>query len=895
VSDRSGSSPAADWRPHAVAYLLVALLLLSLLALAFSALRFERNLIEVREAEGDNRAWNVSQLEVDYQDFLIAIQDARGIFRSGDPALVAQADAAVRLEFDIFYSRIAAFNATIEREDLDAPYRDRLDHLFEFRDMIALGIDDMPVGDAARLEEIYPIVSALEADVRYLAVRTLQALVGRAESARLEEKRLLRSFLQQSIFLLLLTLVAASLALRLVGLIRKQARETLRAQTLINKAFEGAQEGVLVCDSQGRIVLSNPTARAIFGHGPDELEGHLLSETVVPPSRMRRFRMGMDALLSEAGAVGSAGLGPLQFEGLRADGTLLKASVALRAEGTSDGDMRIFVFVRDITEAIEVGQRLRAALRAAREHSSAKGRFLATMSHEMRTPLHGVVASLDLLRTDSLDAEAASLLTTARSCSERALAQIDYALDAIRNEGDGEPPSRFDPVASVRSIVAEMEPLARIKGNSIDFDVTGFDGSTTLVGQPKAYSRSVFNLVGNAVKFTSDGRISIRLHIRAGAGDGQRELLTEVRDTGPGIAKKDWERIFAPFEQSDASERTTANPGFGLGLSIVQQDVERMRGRIEIDSEPGNGACLRFTIPLIAAETAPPERTDQPDDMQDAVAREVALHAGSISALVVDDNTVNCALVARMLEQLGFTAQCCHSGAEAVEMARTRFYGVILMDLRMIGMDGVEATGLIRRGGASRDALVVAITAQVDFATSEAFRTSDMTSVLTKPFGKTELAAHLAEQGVVAGGVQTPHGSDDAEAQEARASNLLALQDAVGLIGPQHGLALAIDVCAGARAAISAARIGDPATAEKAHSAAGSALMIGFRQLGRLLQRLENTASDAGGKPADDQVPLLTELATEVGYAEAALEVFQREGGHQSPAQQGRHASTTSS
>jgi len=880
VAERSGASTDADWRPHAMAYLLVVLLVFSLVALAFSAWRFERNLVEVREAEGDNRAWNVSQLEVDYQDFLIAIQDAREAISTADPALVAQADRVIRLEFDIFYSRISAFNATLDHADIDSAFVNKLDTLLDFRDTVAGRIDAMPPGDPAALEEVYMAVSALESDIRYLTVRTLQALVSRAEIARLEEKRLLRSFLEQSVFLLLLTLVAASLALRLVGLIRKQARDTLRAQALINKAFEGAQEGVLVCDAEGRILLSNPTAREIFCRSAGELEGRALSDTVVPPNRIRRFRLGMEALLSQASGVGSAGLGPVQFEGLRADGTVFKASVALRAENTSDSDLRIFVFVRDITETIEFESRLRVALREAREHSAAKGRFLATMSHEMRTPLHGVVASLDLLRTDDLDVGASSLLATARSCSERALAQIDYALDAIRNENDGEPPSRFDPVAIVRSIVTEMEPLARIKDNEITLDVRGFDDRTTLVGQPKAYARAVFNLVGNAVKFTSEGRISIRLDIRAGTGDRQRALSTEVRDTGPGIAKKDWDRIFAPFEQSEATGQTVANPGFGLGLAIVKQDVARMRGHITVDSAPGEGARLCFKIPLIADEKALPDRSDSQDKAADAVLAGSPLLSGASTALVVDDNAVNCALVARMLEQLGFATQCCHAGADAVDIARARSFDLILMDQRMPGMDGVEATDLIRSGGASRGAVIVGITAQVDFAASDAFRTSGMTSVLTKPFGKSELERHLNGHGGGSVGAAPAPADGGTETEQARHHIRQTLREALELIGEKVGLALASDICAGARAAIDAAQGEDPATAEKAHSAAGSALMMGFTDLGRLLQRLERLAEPADWGEREDVAPLLTALVREVGHVEFALEAFQPAGDH---------------
>ncbi|MBY6201021.1 response regulator [Maritalea mobilis] len=845
----------------------------------------------MREAEGDNRAWNVSQLETDYQDFLFALRDARDAFQSGPPLSIQRTDSEMRLEFDIFYSRITAFNATLRRSEFEDEFRARLDQLLTFRDLTADAVDAITAGDIAALDALYSNVIAFEVDIRELTVGALHALVSRAEAARLEEQRLLRSFLGQAVLLLVLTLVSASLALRLLGLIRRQAEETLQAQALVNKAFEGAQEGVLVCDADGRILLSNPTAREIFGYDPGELEGKLLEETVVPAFRMRRYRMGMAEALAQVRAGESGGLGPIQFEGLRSDGEVFKASVALRAEAAYDEALRIFVFVRDITERFEFEERLRVALHEAREHSDAKGRFLATMSHELRTPLHGVVASLDLLRNGEFDDETSSLLATAKSCSERALTQIDYALDAIRSEGDNEAPAPFDPVAAVRSIIAEMEPLARLEGNVISLDLHGLEDRTRISGQPKAYARTVFNLVGNAVKFTSGGHITIRLENRPTRGAEARELLTEVRDTGPGIERKDWEKIFDPFEQSEATHQAAANPGFGLGLSIVKQDVARMRGRIEVDSEVGQGACFRFTIPFVEVGASAAPQADRRDG-ETVTAKRTPRQPMYSRALVVDDNPVNCALVARMLEQMGIATQCCVSGAEAVEMARTRRYGLILMDVRMPVMDGVEATEIIRRGGASRDAVIIGITAHVDFTSSEAYRGSGMTSVLIKPFGKKDLARHLEEHRTAGhADVAVPDMSD-----EARHRALVALRDALDLIGDKVGFALASDVCAGARAAIAAARAKDPTTADKAHSAAGSALMLGLSDLGRLLQDLERMADAA--EPTDTQAlrTLLSSLTLEVHTVDEVLRDLSRgdPGGHQNAAGEAKSISVAS-
>nr|WP_239025443.1 ATP-binding protein [Roseibacterium persicicum] len=640
---------------------------------------------------------------------------------------------------------------------------------------------------------------------------------------------------------------------------QRQARETQRAQALVNKAFEGAQEGVLVCDRSGRILLSNPAARTIFRYDEGGLEGRLLEETVVPEHRLRHYRRGMRAILAAREAGEGAGLGPVRFKGRRADGAVIDTLVALRVEETTEGEPRVFVFVRDISARLAVEEKLRLALREARKHAEARSRFLSTMSHEMRTPLHGVVASLDLLAADRLDDEARDLLATARKCSERALDQIDYALDAIRSEDGPQAPTEIDPVAVVRSILEEMGPLAQGKQTALGMDSLGFDGRPRLLGNPKAYARTVFNLVGNAVKFTDGGRVRVRLDLRRGVAPGQAELVTAVSDTGPGIAPEDRDRIFAPFEQAEATALTAANPGFGLGLAIVRQDLARMAGRIEVESTPGAGATFRFVVPLVVGDGA----ADRPEDdgragprPQPAVAPP-ARSAGSMAALVVDDNDVNACLVSRMLERLGYAVQCRHSGEDAVALARSEGFGLILMDLRMPGMNGFAATRLIRAGGASREALIVGITAQVDVIETEDFRASGMSSVLTKPFGLRELEAHLAARDAAPGA-----------ATDAPDDLVETLSEAFDLTGQEVGLALAASIVAGARDAVAQGTSGADSTAEAAHAAAGAALMMGLSDLGQALQALERAATDG---PAGVSPELLGRISVLADRVEAAL------------------------
>ena len=261
-------------------------------------------------------------------------------------------------------------------------------------------------------------------------------------------------------------------------------------------------------------------------------------------------------------------------------------------------------FVRDLTEQDAAEIELRAARDQARMDASAKDRFIAVMSHEMRTPLTGVIAALDLLDVESDPDERSFLIRTARSCSITSLEQIEDVLELARIGSDTETAQLMDPVVIAREVADQMKPLADRRGNRIEINADRLPEALKLCGLPQTYRRALSNLVGNSVKFTQDGLIRIEIAMIDLAG-ADVLLRTTVQDNGVGISPADQGRIFDEFEVAHDTKDSTPPGGSGLGLAIVKSGVQRMGGTIMIDSTPNQGSTFWFEIKLTGFQAKP--------------------------------------------------------------------------------------------------------------------------------------------------------------------------------------------------------------------------------------------------------------------------------------------------
>ena len=369
----------------------------------------------------------------------------------------------------------------------------------------------------------------------------------------------------------------------------------------------------------------------------------------------------------------------------------------------------------------------RQATRQAHEALAAKARFLAVMSHEIRTPLNGVLAVAEIIKRKSRQADLTPLVDTILQSGGVLLRLLNDALDLSRAEAAGLELDEAPLLAAslLDDVLALWSPQAELKGLSLE---VAYDGPADLwVLADRVRLRQIFNnLVGNALKFTPIGAVSVTLR----APDDGAWLRGEVSDPGLGVPADRLEAIFAPFQQTEDGVR---RGGAGLGLAVCRQIVERMGGVISARNNPEGGACFSFEIPVRPA----------PAQVM-AMEAEALPEGAALHVLIVDDNATN-RLVARSLcEMCGCTTVCVEDGESAVRIAATEPFDVILMDIKMPGMDGVEATGRIRSGvGPSAQTPIVALTANADPADAAFYRSRGMNGVVEKPIRPERLLAAM--------------------------------------------------------------------------------------------------------------------------------------------------------
>lgn len=359
----------------------------------------------------------------------------------------------------------------------------------------------------------------------------------------------------------------------------------------------------------------------------------------------------------------------------------------------------------------------------------AKSEFLANMSHEIRTPMNGVIGGSQLLATTDLSQEQIGFLEAITTSSESLLSLIDDLLDLSKIEaGQLELEDvEFDVLDIVDGMRKIFSPRAQAKG--IKFILHAVEiGTSQVRGDPTRLRQIMMNLIGNAIKFTRSGEVSLRVQDEVGPRDGRR-LRVIVTDTGIGIPATHTDRLFEKFSQADAST-TRRFGGSGLGLAISKQLAELLGGEIGFNSEEGVGSTFWFAVPLKEVESVKPgaERSER----QRAYTR---LPPKSLSILVAEDREINQQLMKAFLERAGHRVTLVENGRTAVKEARARGYDVVLMDVQMPEIDGATATKLIREGEWDTDQHVpiIGVTANAMRGDRERYLSAGMDEFVAKP------------------------------------------------------------------------------------------------------------------------------------------------------------------
>ncbi len=627
-------------------------------------------------------------------------------------------------------ARIGAEGSEVPREHTFCDHTIRQDELFEIPDSLS---DERFIDN--------PFVTG-EPHIRFYAgmplrspdgynVGTLCVVDKSPRELNSAQKEALRTIAKQVVLQLELRKRNEKLSEALTKLVEERIHDTnvqLRAKEAeadylleaLNKA-----NATVEFDAAGKILQANSNFLKLVGYTPEE----------IADCHWEKLNCCSEALdqeqLWEQISQGDVDQERLQIQGKDGKTYWVKATFSTFCDMQGQY-LRILEIAQDITREMQAEQKMKQAKELAEKATEARDSFLANMSHEIRTPMNAILGFTDLLSGTDIDEEQREYVQSVKIAGENLLSIINDILDLSKIESDmltleNEP-------FAVRKVLQNVQRIMRVKADEkqlalklyIDEDIPPF-----ISGDAHRLSQVLINLVGNAIKFTESGNVSIYtdLHARTATQD---TLVFRIRDTGIGIPFEKLKVIFDRFTQ--ANEHTTRKyGGTGLGLNITRLLIEKQGGSIEVESEEGTGSEFTFYIPFERTQFTEESQLQKPSELRPA--RRLRL-------LMCEDNALNQRLAEIVIRQFGMELDLADNGLIGLEMMQQKSYDLVLMDLQMPEKDGYQTTSAIRNELRS-DVPIMAITAHSLVGEKEKCLEYGMNDYISKPFNKDELYAKI--------------------------------------------------------------------------------------------------------------------------------------------------------
>src|SRR6056297_189547 len=682
---------------------------------------------ELGSTATDNMQWTVAQLEVEQVKAINALERL-------DQEYPTTGREALR-RFNALYSRVVTLKEGREYAEAMAgsDAAGQLDRVYDTLIGLLPAIDE----DHTRLVTSGPmLITALEGLTPPIRQLARAGLAMDARQSEAERSELSSQLIRVTLLIVLMIIGMMSLLILLWRLFRVYRRRALENRITLNRLstiLNTSQDAVLVVRPCGEIVDMNAAAKRMFGIDDSDPRQRASVDQVL----LRKSEDGTLAPLPGPRLVQSCEDGPNRCANLMARGpdgdhfpVELSADMAVRS-----GDNVCVCFIRDISRRVAADAEMQVARDNALAGERAKARFLAMISHEMRTPLHGILGTLDLLDETRLTKEQRRYAQIMHGSGQQLLNQINDALEITQADG-GTLRLReavFDLDVLLADLIEAQSANAQARNTKLAL-LSPEQGFGHVLGDEGRVQQVLVNLVANAIKFTENGSITIEATRHGGVDEGRDLVEFQISDTGIGIAEDDLPCIFEDYVRLGDSSAGWVE-GTGLGLGIARQLVTLMGGQIGVESVEGEGSLFWVRLPLPKAQgKAQPTMAKVPS--RDTVA---------CSVLIAEDNISNRYVLSQMLEKDGHHVHATADGTEAIAAANAKAFDLILMDISMPGIGGVEAARQITHGsGPSRDARLIFLTAHLNLDPDEQLRTSGGEGILTKPLPRAELRAILA-------------------------------------------------------------------------------------------------------------------------------------------------------